>query len=718
MRPIAAVLGFTLVFSGKAAAVTCPSGSAFELRRPSDNVPLGCVTGSGGGGLLAIPSVEVTYGVTAATMTATAGANFATASGNVGVGTTNPANKLHVKIGTDLNLRFGYPTDSITSMAALNDAGSAYVETRIDGLKLVLNSQSSGNVGIGTAFPGAGLDVSSNVLVNSGMSFGGSAGSLVPMTIRGATGTGFSVLSLDAYKTGSDARLHFTDSASYNFGIGADGATGDFTFRSSNSPSSLGTERMRITQGGYLGIGLDVIPAKLTVRGGTAAGKMISVLSNYPDINGGAYLGFTDETAYNFAIGLSSGDAPGDFVFMAGGNTASVGTERMRVKSGGNVGIGTAGPVQKLHVSGNIGVNAANRIVFDADTSNHTYLYESANDKLAAVVGGTEIATITDTGLGIGTASPGARLDAAPGGYIEGIRTSNAGNSAGIGVAGFNSLFGQKWFVGGTAVAGVASNGGLNSGYASIDPPANGAILSGNVGIGTSAPDTNLHVAGTVKITGGSPGAGKVLTSDSVGLASWTTLAGTGDAVLSATQTFSGANTFTGKNDIAGMDSPYSSATATTVAYSTVAISNTKTCVVRWRLKSANAATPRFRVGNDVTAANYKNTAQGIDETGTGIAGANNGSYADVQLGRNEAVQTTGAGQWNTGQVTIVPTENTTEFNLFGDITHITATPRYERFTLGGTYRGSAYSTLTFFYNSPTTNTHSGTIDVRCNTRW
>lgn len=39
-------------------------------------------------------------------------------------------------------------------------------------------------------------------------------------------------------------------------------------------------------------------------------------------------------------------------------------------------------------------------------------------------------------------------------------------------------------------------------------------ISSGNVGIGTTTPGAKLEVAGQVKITGGSPGAGKVLTSD------------------------------------------------------------------------------------------------------------------------------------------------------------------------------------------------------------
>ena len=45
--------------------------------------------------------------------------------------------------------------------------------------------------------------------------------------------------------------------------------------------------------------------------------------------------------------------------------------------------------------------------------------------------------------------------------------------------------------------------------------------LEGNVGIGTTNPTAKLEVAGQVKITGGNPGHGKVLTSDANGLASW-----------------------------------------------------------------------------------------------------------------------------------------------------------------------------------------------------
>lgn len=46
---------------------------------------------------------------------------------------------------------------------------------------------------------------------------------------------------------------------------------------------------------------------------------------------------------------------------------------------------------------------------------------------------------------------------------------------------------------------------------------------AGNVGIGNTTPSTKLDVAGSVKITDGTEGAGKVLTSDAVGQGSWTT---------------------------------------------------------------------------------------------------------------------------------------------------------------------------------------------------
>src|SRR5688500_18924471 len=47
------------------------------------------------------------------------------------------------------------------------------------------------------------------------------------------------------------------------------------------------------------------------------------------------------------------------------------------------------------------------------------------------------------------------------------------------------------------------------------------ALFSQNVGIGISTPTAKLHVNGTLKVTDGTQGAGKIIISDAVGQASW-----------------------------------------------------------------------------------------------------------------------------------------------------------------------------------------------------
>lgn len=123
-----------------------------------------------------------------------------------------------------------------------------------------------------------------------------------------------------------------------------------------------------------------------------------------------------------------------------------------------------------------------------------------------------------DGNMGLGTTGPGAKLEVA--GQIKitggspGLNKVLSSDAAGL----------ASWKTASDLSLGLPAGAvGQTLRHNGTSWIANSIIFNDgvNVGIGTAAPGAKLEVAGQVKITGGAPGAGKVLTSNAAGLATW-----------------------------------------------------------------------------------------------------------------------------------------------------------------------------------------------------
>jgi hypothetical protein len=114
-----------------------------------------------------------------------------------------------------------------------------------------------------------------------------------------------------------------------------------------------------------------------------------------------------------------------------------------------------------------------------------------------------------------------------PGGLVAGtygnaVAFTNAGNSFngthtgnGVGLTALNAS---------ALASGTVADARLSGNVALLNATNNFTatqIMLGNLGLGTNSPTARLHVNGQVRITGGAPAAGKVLTSDTSGMAAW-----------------------------------------------------------------------------------------------------------------------------------------------------------------------------------------------------
>lgn len=459
-------------------------------------------------------------------------------TGNLGLGIAAPTEKLHVN-GNIISQVTGAHSSVIARSTSTGDAilttdvmgisSSSFRTFRTGGRTGIINNSTEavsiligGNVGIGTATPAAKLEVrDSSTVANTTEAilsrFIGDANfrlevrkGIAANTIGGVTG-----------KFG--LTYNGTENSMINFHRGTGGTGGFMSFSTSD-----GTERMRIDAAGNVGIGTAAPLAKLTVSGTTTSEMFVMNTTAFGG-NTGAFARFYNSGTPNNANLVLGGilmgtnpsagvyrtaaqiearsDAawtdgsshPSNLIFYTVPSGLTTVTERMRIDPDGNVGIGTNNPTAKLEV-GNVtgaelqfsGANTAN--ILQAASAQPLYINSTTGPMYLGANGSASqhITILSNGNVGLSDTSPSQRLEA------SGNIRANGGNvQCGPTDA---SLMTALTYTTRLGVVGTFSNTPFAVYTNSTERVRVDSL--GNVGIGTSAPTSKLHVAGAGLFTG------------------------------------------------------------------------------------------------------------------------------------------------------------------------------------------------------------------------
>ena len=274
--------------------------------------------------------------------------------------------------------------------------------------------------------------------------------------------------------------------------------------------TNAGTERVRITSDGKVGVGTVGPGTLLEIKSdGTAANEARFTINEKYNASD---TGFGIDFKRTYDLGGDAQDA-GYIRMLRGGGTTNEGLtfgvgnrnavfERMRITSDGKLGVGTNNPASKLHIANSS--SAEIELILDPGPNSSEVAYINSyrtSSPLGFKAGDAERMRIDSSGnVGIGTTSPNHRLtlhNSGTGTFDAFNITSGLTNSNGLqlGIDSASNVF--FWHTANGAIK-FATN---NAERVRIDS-------SGNVGIGSSSPASLGSTFREVMISGNTEGAG------------------------------------------------------------------------------------------------------------------------------------------------------------------------------------------------------------------
>ncbi len=373
---------------------------------------------------------EITLGNSSITSFRIPGVNFYSLNGNVGIGTSSPTQALEVA-GT---IRSSISSALSSYIATTSGGGGFFIEPddysaanpvweiktyaseplafQMGGTER-MRIESSGNVGIGNAAPSYLLDLyksaSTVARVRNTAATGGT-----PSTTHGE----FVIESTDANmgmqflgSTSADQRILFSDTGANS---------GQIVYNHTSNYMALSTaaaERVRIDSSGNVGIGVSTVDTAL----GTKLHVAGTIRTDTGSANANPAIVFDHD---NF------GDADANYIMLDRTNEAMRfnvnASERMRIDSSGNVGIGTTSPAKQFEIT------KASRALIGTLTDGATITPDfDANQNFTVTLGGNR------------TLANPTNVDAGQTGSIFVVQDATGGRTL---------SFGANWkFAGGTA---------------------------------------------------------------------------------------------------------------------------------------------------------------------------------------------------------------------------------------------------------------------------